>query len=165
MLYAGYVEDSTLGCLVLWHPEGFDTVEDALQDLAVAFKEVVERETKQAHDRASHWNEVCPHCDKPLVPGDPDDVTEDEIADLIREKITSVLNDSGPLWDVLMDDHGWNPTVWDMPRTMMRDMIIVRENADTLLAEIACEEYGGIDWEQAVVRPEGLQMYRPETEV
>jgi hypothetical protein len=164
MLYGGYVEEASLGCLVLWHPEGFDTVEDAFCDLAAAFREVVEKETKLAHERARRWNEVCPHCEKPLAPGDPLDVGEDEVADRIKTAILGIIDGSGELWDVLMDGHGWKPSAMDMPREFLRDAIVVHENAETLLGELSVEESGGTDWEHAVQKPESLPMYsvRPE---
>ena len=82
-LGTGYAEDASWSQLILVHPKGFKTVQDALIDVKAAFEEIVD----EAGIRI-------------------DDIEDLSVEEVVRTVIRGDYQDYGDLWEKLTD-RGW----------------------------------------------------------
>jgi hypothetical protein len=146
VLYGGYVESSSNGCLVLHHRTGFETVLDGLRHLGQVFKIAAEWEHAQKDDRP-----VCPHCSKPIREWQP--VGEDEIRDLFLSYAGGVTDGNLNIWEIL-DEHGWGIGFPEM--AFNEPVAIVNEISEEIVAALAM----GDEAEKPVTRIKEMRMGR-----
>jgi hypothetical protein len=164
IMHTGYVESSSTGCLILWHPKGFDTVEDALKSLGAAFLDIWNREHEEARRRSEYkWNR-CPHCDKSMFVDKP--ATDEDIAERVRLAQTGDCDGAGELHEGLWA-HYWQIGIHnDMPREYLTNAVLIFESADSPIGAYATDEFGGLnpDAETSNIGvPEGMKLWN-ETE-
>jgi hypothetical protein len=165
VLHTGYVESNSTGCLILWHPIGFDTVEDAIESLAAVFKDVWEENRERAVRSAKSYNR-CPHCDEPLIEEDP--MQAEDVAALVDDYLGGVADGSHSVWEALQN-YGWQTGLYDAPREMLPDAVIVSEHAGAIIGIVAAEDPGEYleyieDWKGHMKVPDGIVLRRPTTE-
>jgi hypothetical protein len=173
VLTGGYVESATNGSLILWSSIPFYTVEDALTMVGMAFLEATKTEVDRHHDFQKRYGDKCPHCDKPLVTGEPSPVDAEELASAIYDYITGMTDGTHEYWESL-SDHGWDVGLVDAVRAglTLADAVVVHEYADQLLADLVTEggrtvvERGATghehryDWLSHMDVPDGMVLYR-----
>ena len=157
ILHTGYVEECSTGSLILWNPEGFDTVEDAINSLAAAFKEAWENNRQRALASAKRYHR-CPHCDKPLVKDQP--MQAEDIAELVGTYLTGIADGSHDIWEAL-EHHGWYTGLYVAPRDVLRDAVIIGEHAGAIIGIVAAGDPGEYldiveDWESNMKLPDGM---------
>lgn len=132
LLYTGYCEDQSISGWLLHHSKGFPSARAGLEHLAKVF--LVMAVEDRAADEKHHWRK-CPHCKKNLRA--TEEITADEITILVRECAEGCIDSLGSRYDVL-EDNGWS--LDSCPRNWLADLIVVYENADRLLGQLALGE-------------------------
>jgi hypothetical protein len=165
ILYAGYVESTTTGCVILIHRQGFHIVEEAFESLAGIFLKTMEK-----YRNTYKPQELCAKCGE-----DPHRAAEwldtEDIEDEIRNFVLSDCDSLGVhLWEEL-SRQGWSLRIQDWPRSWLERAVIVTENADAIIAGIALsppkeeleEEDPDFDWWKDTIKiPEGIVLRRDD---
>lgn len=138
-LFTGYVETSSVACLVARHWEGFDDIELALESLARAIIEPRVDELKRQNACTKHLNDFdgtfCSGCGKfgtAEIELPPNDNT---IEKWIREFMRGTLDFIGGRTFESLADNGWNvgsEAFFGGP-FLLEGVYVVYESAETLL--------------------------------
>jgi len=173
ILHTGFAEENSLGCLTFYHPDGFDSVQEGLENLGAAFRDMTEIEFEEAKERASRPYHRCPHCDKSLFVEDP--IGPDDVMERVKAALIGKTDDSGSYFNSL-DDRGWMTGIQEAgQRTMLAAAVIVMSYADQIIGDVA---FGGrkakgeetfVDnpyankWEDHIAVPDGLPLFKEIT--
>jgi hypothetical protein len=132
LLYVGHAEEGSNAGAVLYHPGGFETVEDGLLSLARIFRFTTESEFEEAKERARAHHR-CPHCGKLPIIEDP--IGPDDVCERVRDFVGGVTDGQGHLFDTI-DRMGWE-YINSVPRELWGEVVVVREDADKMLGDLA----------------------------
>ena len=158
ILHTGYVESNSTGCLILWHRDGFDTVEEALSNLGATFLALWKLEHEEEMRRAEYkWNR-CPHCGKPTVVDKPP--TTEDVAELVERLLGETIDGTGELYETLWQ-YGWNIGPVDAPREALTEAIIVHEYGAEIIGNMALDQAGddADDLDRHIKLPEGMKLW------
>lgn len=112
-LGTGYAESASWAQLVVYHPKGFDSVQEALEDIRLAVVQTYNTESRTFANS------------KP--------VSILDITYIVRSIVLGTLQDYGSFWEAL-EDRGWQPYAWDQIRKN-RTHILDVNNAEELIAQ------------------------------
>ena len=171
ILHTGFAEENSLGCLTFYHPDGFDSVQEGLEDLGAAFRDMTEVEFEEAKERAQQPHNRCPHCDKPLIDEEMAIIGSEAVRIRVLGAMVGKTIGSGSYFDSL-DDRGWMTGIQEAPRAMLTAAVVVHSYADQIIGDVA---FGGrkaegeetfVDnpyankWEDHIAVPDGLPLYK-----
>jgi len=166
VLYTGYVESASMGAVLLWHPEGFPTVMDALSDLGGALLEDYTAQVDSWLENQHNQMGKCTHCGNHPYEREEVDLEQEELANHFKEFARGSAEEGAhELWAQL-HDRGWSLRAQDIPPEIWVIPVIITEAADELLAKIALGDFeeeskwGTLEnWlNRSVARPVGIAL-------
>jgi len=141
LVYTGYVEDSSTGCLAMQHRVGFDSVEEMLRHLGECFLTSLRME-KENH----YWMKCCrkaredgnKHCKDCGNLVDDKKIDHEALSQYITEMQRSTADSSGGEFWEIMNSNNW--VLWGGHWSKGNDftnVTILGENGDVTLADLA----------------------------
>jgi hypothetical protein len=145
LVYVGGAEDTSVGCLVFRHEEGFGSVEGGLISLASGLKTVAEVTVADVAERRGGLR--CSHCGAEQSSYTSDPLDEDDVSRAAYDALASICVESGTFYDAF-GDMGWEP--W--AESDLGPVVVLRQYGDRILADVAMNE------DYLVARPDGRRL-------
>jgi hypothetical protein len=131
VLYTGYVESGSNGCVLMKHAKGFNTLKEALTHIGGAMKAVAEyhaREYLKDCCKKSKSAKFCPECGRKITT----EVGKQEIEDEFLRFFNGVSDDSHDHYEFL-NGGGWS--YWDNFK-FDKNVVWIKERAEELIAAL-----------------------------
>lgn len=158
LIYTGYVESSSISCMAYRHDNGFDCVEEALENLGKSFLRGTEREMEYNRNSCSHKNDdqarYCQQCGRRIQKSEIDYET---LVDRILSYASGDNNSTSYETYLEIESAGW-----EHPNVNMKNTVIVRERGEEFLASLALniENEYGIPLDGVVETHKKMRIYK-----
>ena len=148
-LRTGYVESNSNSVCMLYNNHGFNSLQEALEDIALAYLESAKREYLYGHTRnhccrkpAKENTNFCSTCGLKIKTFD-DSLTFDNIQDDFEHYINGICDDTYTLWEAL-EGHNWSTymsnggsrSLSSAARLRLSNVVHVAAYAESLLANV-----------------------------